>query len=157
MKSKTSKVAIGSDQIDPKFLDGRLKIDNVPFTPQHPNFKVLRTVDGRVTVPLGEITTEVPESKDEVIALLEAQPTMVVDTLSTQLITNAMNAYRKSFTKEGDAAIKAANRERTRRWLFTPDGQRFGAEYCAIPANDSKAINAWLDAKFEEFGDDMPE
>jgi|SRR5882672_1421951 len=142
MKSVKQKVSIGSDQLGEEFLAqfgvvSRLNAQGVKFP-----------------VPLGEVTILVPETLADVQDLIAAQPALVIETLARQLVTDKANAHRKAFTKAGEGAVKTANRERVRRWLFGA-GMQFGAEYVALPTNDAKAINAWLDAKFEEHEDEI--
>jgi hypothetical protein len=160
MKQVETKVSIGSDQLKPEFFNAILSLDDasksgvvngVKYTgptglkPEHAK------KDNRVTVALGTIKVSVPTTKQDVLELLATDEQMVIDTLATQLVTNAANAHRKSFTKDGDAKINLERMNKTRAWLFTPAGQPFAAEYQTVLAkNDAKVEKEWLLQKFDE-------
>lgn len=136
MKTISKKVRVSSLQIADEFVT---------------KFNVNRAI-AKYSVLLGEIPVTIPESIDDVIALLNTTPVAVIGALKRQLVTDAANKFRKQHEKTGD--LLEPKREQVRRWLFTPEGMPFATEYMALPLDDKKAVNAWLDEKYAEHLDE---
>jgi hypothetical protein len=141
MKVVSKKVSIGSEQISPEAvtkLGITLKLG----------------ADGKVTkytIPLGEVSVNVPETAEDVQAMLASTPAVVIDTLARQLVTDKRNEHRKAHQKAG-ATLKP-QRDETKAWLFTPEGMQQAGQYVALLQSkaDEKAINAELDRLYKEF------